>query len=84
MLDCADIVFDLLAAKIGKHRGRSVRPVGPTGQTGLGLYSPSRVRVVIWNPFVTQFERGTSLRLTSLTGWADRSDRSGPVQFESS
>ena len=47
LFDCADIVFDLLPAKIGKHRGRSVRPVGPTGQTGLGLYSPNRVRVVI-------------------------------------
>ena len=37
---------DVLAAKIGKVRGRPVWPVGPTGHTGLGLYSPSRVKFV--------------------------------------
>ena len=34
-------------------------PVGLTGQTGLGLFSPSRARFVIQSTFVTQLERGT-------------------------
>ena len=43
----------MLEAKIGKHRGRPVRPVWACGvRVELGI--------VIWNPFVTQFGRGTS------------------------
>ena len=43
----------MLAAEIGKHRGRPVRPVWAyTVRVELGLY--------FWNPFVTQFGRGTS------------------------
>ena len=43
----------MLAGKIGKHRGRPVRPVWACAvRAELGF--------VLWNLFVTQFRRGTS------------------------
>ena len=34
----------MLAAKIGNAEGQPVRPVGPTGQTGLVLCNPNQIR----------------------------------------
>ena len=50
----------MLAAKIGNVEDRPVWPVRPTSQTSLACAVRIELGFALWNPFVTQFGRGTS------------------------